>query len=219
MIKFGLIGCPVAGSLSPLLFKAAYGGRYPYELMDFPTFREAMDAFMNGPYRAVNVTAPYKKDAALAADARSEEVQESGCANILVKTASGVCAHNSDILGVRMLLPDGSGKTAAVIGTGGAGMAAVNAAEHKGFSVSIFHHDEIAAGVKADLIIYTLPKAVEGIDRLECGMLLEANYRTPCLEFHPAYVSGKEWLLAQAISGYGVMTGETPDSEEMKKLF
>ena len=34
MKKFGLIGHPISHSLSPALFKAAYGGKYAYELIE-----------------------------------------------------------------------------------------------------------------------------------------------------------------------------------------
>ena len=41
MDKFGLIGYPIAHSLSPRLFSAAYGGRYAYELIETPDFEKA----------------------------------------------------------------------------------------------------------------------------------------------------------------------------------
>ena len=72
MNKFGLIGYPVAHSQSPGLFSAAYGGRYPYELIETPDFEKAWECFVNG-YRAVNVTAPFKADAFYAADWHSPE--------------------------------------------------------------------------------------------------------------------------------------------------
>ena len=67
MDKFGLIGYPIAHSLSPRLFSAAYGGRYAYELIETPDFEKAWECFMHG-YKAINVTAPFKGDAFDAAD-------------------------------------------------------------------------------------------------------------------------------------------------------
>ena len=61
-MKFALIGHPVAGSLSPRLFAAAYDGRYPYDLVDRERFEDAWDVFLN-EYQGVNVTAPFKQDA------------------------------------------------------------------------------------------------------------------------------------------------------------
>ena len=218
---FGLIGYPVSHSLSPALFKAAYGGKYDYALIGGETFGKAWEAFASGPWKAVNVTAPYKTAAANAALVRSREVQEIGAANILVRTEDGIAAYNSDYLGVRLLLGEVApeGGTAAVIGLGGAGRAALAAARDCGFQVRAFHHDGIADGVSADVVICTLPRPVEGLDRLDCRVLVEANYLEPCLEGHPGYVGGKRWLLAQAICGFGLMTGEEPDVEAMKKIF
>ena len=207
MCRFGIIGHPVAGSLSPVLFNKAYGGRFAYDLIDEVRFEDAWRRFLDGDYRAVNVTMPFKMQAAEAADFRSPEVEAIGAANILVKTDRGVQAHNSDYLGLCSLLPAGGGRSAAVIGSGGAGRAAEAAARHLGYDTRIFHHDEIALGVQADLIIYTLPCTVDGIGRLECDILVEANYKTPCLEGHKGYVSGRDWLLAQARTGYPLMTG------------
>lgn len=218
MNKFGLIGYPVAHSQSPGLFSAAYGGRYPYELIETPDFEKAWECFVNG-YRAVNVTAPFKADAFDAADWHSPECRRVGAANLCVNENGCVKAYNSDYLGVRALLEPLPRGTAAVIGFGGAGKAALAAAEDSGFRTSLYRHDEIAGGVSADVIIYTLPKAVEGADRLECGHLLEANYKDPCLDSHPGYIPGTAWLLQQAVLGYSLMTGEEPDAGAMKALF
>ena len=109
--------------------------------------------------------------------------------------------------------------SAAVIGFGGAGKAALAAAEDLGFDTRLYRHDGIAKGVKADVIIYTLPRAVEGISSLDCGTLIEANYKDPCLGGHPGYVPGTAWHLQQAVLGYGIMSGEAPDIEAMRKVY
>lgn len=218
MNKFGLIGFPVAHSLSPRLFSAAYGSRYQYDLIETPDFEKAWECFIHG-YRAINVTAPFKGDAFEAADWHSPECERVGATNLCLNEDGIVKAYNSDYLGVKALLEPLSRGTAAVIGYGGAGKAALAAAEDSGFVTSLYHHDGIASGVKADVIIYTLPKAVEGIDKLECGHLIEANYKDPCLKAHPGYIPGTAWHLQQAILGYSLMTGEEPDSEAMKMIY
>lgn len=217
MDKFGLIGYPIAHSLSPAVFKAAYGGRYTYDLIETESFDEAWDRFIAG-YKAINVTAPFKLPAFARADRHSPECEKTGAANLLVKTADGICAYNSDYLGVKALLSGLKG-TAAVIGYGGAGRAAEAAASDAGLQTKVYRHDEVAAGVRADVIIYTLPKAVEGIDRLECGTLIEANYKDPCLRSHPGYVPGTSWHLMQAVLGFSLMTGEEPDPEAMLQVY
>ena len=103
MKKFGLIGHPVAHSLSPALFKAGYDGRYPYELIETPDFEEAYSRFLN-EYDGINVTAPFKELAYAKADILSEECKVIKATNLLVKTPEGIKAYNSDYLGLQMWL-------------------------------------------------------------------------------------------------------------------
>jgi len=103
--KFGLIGHPIAHSLSPALFKAGYDGRYPYELIETADFEEAYERFLEG-YDGINVTAPFKELAFAKADILSPECKTIGATNLLVKTPEGIKAYNSDYLGVRMWLTE-----------------------------------------------------------------------------------------------------------------
>ena len=218
MDKFGLIGHPIAHSLSPALFTAAYGGRYVYDLIETPDFDEAWRRFLAGD-RAINVTAPFKGDAFARVDWRSPECERAGATNLVVKTPEGTKAYNSDYRGVKALLAPLGCRSAAVVGYGGAGKAALAAAEDLGLDTRLYRHAEVAGGVQADVIIYTLPRAVEGIDRLDCAHLLEANYKDPCLAGRPGYIPGSAWLLMQAVTGYALMTGEEPDAAAMEAVF
>ena len=154
--KFGLIGHPIAHSLSPALFKAGYEGRYPYELVETADFEEAYRRFLEG-YDGINVTAPFKELAYAKADILSEECKAIGATNLLIKTPEGVKAYNSDYLGVRLWLEEiyykairtqadvssaGEKREDAqlackvlIVGTGGAGKAAAAAAESLGMTV------------------------------------------------------------------------------------
>ena len=102
-MKFGLIGHPIAHSLSPALFKAGYDGRYPYELIETADFEEAYAKFLEG-YDGINVTAPFKELAYAKAEILTDECKTIGATNLLVKTSEGIKAYNSDYLGVRMWL-------------------------------------------------------------------------------------------------------------------
>ena len=219
MDRFGLLGYPIGHSLSPKLFEAAYGGEYYYDLIEESSFEDAFRRFLDGPYRAVNVTAPFKHEAAGAALLPSAEVKKLGAANILLKSPEGLQAFNSDYLGIRLWL-EGMREyhSVAVIGGGGAGKAALLAASDSGFETRLYHHDEIARGVCADIIIFTLPRLSPGCDRLCCDILFEANYRDPVLKNHRGYVRGEIWLLAQAETGYRLMTGKNPDCDAMKRI-
>lgn len=86
---------------------------------------------------------------------------------------------------------------------------------------------------QADLVIYTVPEAIDAIraegfaDSVFDGVsgkgkiVFEANYKTPCLEFlkdRCNYLSGFNWLLNQAIVSYEVFTDSEPNEEAMKKI-
>jgi shikimate dehydrogenase len=165
MKKFGLIGHPIAHSLSPALFNAAYDGKYAYDLIEGEDFETSYRRFAE-EYNAINVTAPFKEPAFSKADILSEECKVTGATNLLVKTPEGIKAYNSDFLGVRMWLsevaedlkgvlppwPQGEGPAKRegflsypqlplkgvkilIVGLGGAGKAAAAAAESLGMEV------------------------------------------------------------------------------------
>lgn len=237
MKRFGLIGYPIAGSTSPALFTRAYNGKWPYDLIEDPDFESAWNKFMSS-YHAVNVTAPYKEMAAARVKAEggwlSEESEVMGAINIAVKTPEGLKGYNSDFLGVRKVLSDnglGKGSVAIVAGYGGAGKAAFAAARDLGMDVTVCNRTRKAfpaaeGGVQefsrpleelpllvsvADILIYTLPVPVPELEGLSCPMILEANYRTPCLENATEhYIHGSVWHRAQGQAGYPLMTGEEP---------
>jgi shikimate dehydrogenase len=166
MKRFGLIGHPIAHSLSPALFKAGYGGKYPYELIDTADFEEAYNRFLNG-YDGINVTAPFKELAYAKADILSEECRIIKATNLLVRTPEGVKAYNSDYLGVRMWLQEAaeglkrtppqphSTARVLIIGTGGAGKAAAVAAASLGMDLILINRSiekaEAVAGSIAEM--------------------------------------------------------------------
>ena len=154
--RFGIIGSPVKGSMSPRLFTAAYSGRYPYDLIEEDDFETAWARFL-AEYDGINITAPFKALAAAAADIRSDEVVRIGAANLAVKTPGGVKVYNTDYEGVKRALlevgdfatcrchlshtrasvsPEMTGR-ALIVGCGGAGRAAAAAAVDLGFEVTL----------------------------------------------------------------------------------
>ena len=150
MKKFGLIGYPIAHSLSPALFGAGYDNRYPYELIETPDFEQAYERFLQD-YDGINVTAPFKELAYAKADILSDECRIIKATNLLVKTPEGVKAYNSDYLGVRMWLeevarlsnPQQPQRThkVLIVGLGGAGKAAAIAAASLGMDMILMNRN------------------------------------------------------------------------------
>jgi len=239
MKRFGLIGNPVAGSLSPKLFAAAYGGRYAYDLLEGADFEVSWQRFLDG-YDGINITAPFKLDAFRRVDRLSDGARLCGAVNLAVKTDSGIVGYNTDVDGVVLSVQETglpvSG--ALVVGCGGAGRAAAVAALRLGCRVTVVNRTPArAAGLaedlgcswvdaasmgslSPDLVIYTVPGPMEGFPDFPEAVILEANYRTPVLSGKGrAYISGLRWLLYQAVAGYAVFTGELPDKEAMSHVF
>lgn len=238
MKRFALIGNPAAGSLSPRLFEAAYGGRYAYDLLEGPLFADLWQRFLDG-YDGINITAPFKQDAFRAVDSLSESARLCGAVNLAVKTPCGIAGYNTDVDGVVMSVRE-TGlpvSDALVIGCGGAGRAAAVAALQLGCRVTLANRtssrasslaEELGCGwvplselasQSPDLVIYTVPGPMDIPDYPE-AVFLEANYRTPAFEGRGrAYVSGRRWLLYQAVAGYSIFTGETPDEGAMFRIF
>ena len=210
-MKFGLIGHPIAHSLSPALFRAGYEGRYPYELIEGADFEEAYHRFLEGDYAGINVTAPFKELAFAKADILSPECEAVGATNLLVKTPQGVKAFNSDFLGVRMWLDETTADVLSgslsrelsvlIVGMGGAGKAAAAAAESLGIEVIRMNRtvkDEKTRPLEdfkecfrdADIIIYNIPTAIRALNDLADNdftpgrpkYILEANYKNPSFD-------------------------------------
>lgn len=76
----------------------------------------------------VNVTMPHKEEAALVADRLSDEASKLRAVNTLVRAGDGFVGHNTDAPGFRRFLEsdagyDASGRTALLVGAGGAARA------------------------------------------------------------------------------------------------
>ena len=99
MNSFGLIGDPIATSLSPALFNAGYEGKYNYDLIEGADFGASFKAFEDR-YKGINVTAPFKEQAFARADIYTSYCRKIGATNLLVKTPDGILADNSDFTGI-----------------------------------------------------------------------------------------------------------------------
>ena len=183
MKKFGLIGNPIAHSMSPSLFKAAYSRpddqdgspEFIYELIEGADFEASYKKFTK-EYDGINVTAPFKEKAFAKAVIKSPECQKTGATNLLVKTPEGIKAYNSDYSGILLSLLEAmypekdlkdlysaitvrsidkpSGLSALVTGCGGAGKAAAIAAGDLGLSVTLINRTVS----KAEAIAAALPE-------------------------------------------------------------
>ena len=133
---YGLIGCPVEHTVSPVLH-AALARAAGLNLVYVPFLvKQDLGLAVRGAYelnvRGLNVTVPYKRDVLPYLKAVDESASVMGAVNTLVRTDGGYIGYNTDYAGlIRAVRADRvtlSGRPVLVIGAGGAARAAVFAA-------------------------------------------------------------------------------------------
>lgn len=199
---FALVGNPAGHSLSPTIHNPRFRERglaAAYTIASVESFDEVIRPFMAHRLTGLSVTAPFKDDAFAFAQKIGASIRtnatEARAVNTLVTTKEGVIADNTDVDGFEMLLREHKGKTAAVLGAGGTGRAAVVALRRAGFDVKVYNRTPrdgalpLTDDIQADVIINTLPAGV----RVNVSATIAAAYGGR----HAA--SGLRLLQAQAI--------------------
>jgi shikimate dehydrogenase len=160
----GVAGWPVAHSRSPAMQNAALAAAgladWRYVALPLPpeVLAETVRALPAAGFRGVNVTIPHKEAALKLADSASHAAREIGAANTLTFEPGGtIAADNTDAPGLLEALTekgcDPSGRSALVLGGGGAARAAVWALTRAGASpVTVWNRTlERAEALAADL--------------------------------------------------------------------
>ena len=139
-----VVGHPIAHSRSPLIhghWLETLGLEGSYERIDVPP--DAIDAFLRGlPHSGFvggNVTIPHKEAALKAADRLDDAAELIGAANTLWLEDGKLCAGNTDAPGFAANLDAAApqwrnGRTALVLGAGGAARAILFALKEAGFT-------------------------------------------------------------------------------------
>jgi len=134
---FGLIGYPVAHSLSPIIFECLFKKhriKASYHL--FPLQPEQLKSALEGMrilgISGLNVTAPYKEKALPLLDSLDESAKEIGAVNVICNQKGNLKGYNTDVIGVKRtlqrLMPiKAKIGPVALIGAGGAARACLQA--------------------------------------------------------------------------------------------
>ncbi len=131
MFRFGLIGDRLGHSLSPQIHQRIFkelGIEGSYELLEIPPEKlsEAIQD-MREQYGGVNVTIPHKINVMANLTTLSMEAQAIGAVNTIHFYNGAIRGYNTDYIGFGRLLNNNGitveGKSAAVLGTGGASRA------------------------------------------------------------------------------------------------
>lgn len=158
----GVCGWPIRHSRSPQMHNAALRatGRRDWRYLRLPLAPECFDEIVRAlpgrGFRGVNVTIPLKEQAVALADTATPLARAIGAANTLTFEADGsICADNTDAPGLLACLPADfapRGRSALVLGAGGAGRAAVHALVRAGAQVTVWNRTpERAVALASDL--------------------------------------------------------------------
>jgi len=176
MARLGVLGWPVAHSLSPAMHNAALaheglaGWRYQRLPVPPQLFDQTVRALPAAGFLGANVTIPHKRAALLLADSATAAAAAIGAANTLSFSAGGgIAAENSDAPGLLTAIGRPvRGMSALVLGAGGSARAAVWALLDAGASdVSVWNRTPeraeqlahelgaraVSAGAPAELLV------------------------------------------------------------------
>lgn len=146
-MKLGLIGFPVAHSLSPVMHEAALnaaGLEGSYRALETPPqFLRARLQEIRREYAGVNVTIPHKESVRAYLDELSPEANAIGAVNTIVCDGHRLIGYNTDALGFISGLDEAGisyrSKKALVLGAGGAARAIAYALMEEGAHVAVYN--------------------------------------------------------------------------------
>jgi shikimate dehydrogenase len=183
-LRFAVIGTPIAHSLSPRMHAAAYralGLPHVYEKIETRPDQlvERVAALRAGTFAGLNVTVPHKGRVLAFVDEIDASAEAVGAANTLVRTeAARVRAHNTDVPALvaelTRLAGDSdaarlAGRTAIVLGSGGAARAAIAAVRALGFGRVVVRARGLDAGARPEVGV-SLARAAHGAEILVRGL-------------------------------------------------
>jgi shikimate dehydrogenase len=248
----GVLGHPVRHSLSPEMHNAAFealGLEWRYLKLPVPPdeLERTVRALPDSGYRGVNVTIPHKEAAVALADEAGDAARAIGAANTLTFDGGSIRADNTDAPGLLAALADDpSGKTALVLGAGGAGRAAVWALREAGAEVSVWNRTPerarrlaeelgvagVEAPVEADLVVNATSVGLSADDVIEelplawidppavAVELVYGAHDTPFQAWAEAggsrVVDGLEVLVRQGALSFERWTGQKPPLDVMR---
>jgi shikimate dehydrogenase/3-dehydroquinate dehydratase type I len=158
-IVLGLVGHPLAHSISPAIHEAAFAAAgVPAVYLPFDVERGDLGLLLDTPdrlrLRGFNVTIPHKEAVAPMLDELDGDAEALGAVNTVVVQDGWTKGHNTDVYGFRMALRSlglrVGGRPALVVGAGGAARAVVHVLLREGARVSVANRTPARAEALAD---------------------------------------------------------------------
>jgi shikimate dehydrogenase len=227
----GLVGWPVAGSLSPRMHNAAFAARgldWAYVALPVEPGRGRLGDAVRGlaavGFAGANVTAPYKQDVVAHCDEVDDAVAQSGSANTLVFRERRAIGSSTDAA----VLADVEASTVAVIGSGGAARAFAAALEGRGAVVHTFSRRGMwppdTTGV--ELVVHATPVVDELVVEPTPGqVVIDLPYRSDgrptvlvaaAQEAGCRVIDGLDVLVRQGAASFELWTGIAAPVEVMQ---
>lgn len=155
---YGVIGNPVAHSISPAVHNAAFAASrrdaayLPFRVESLDDFLAVLPAYRLAGF---SVTLPHKEAMARSADWVEEAARDAGAINTIVIRGGKLCGYNTDLAGITVPLQKRvrlEGRRVLVAGTGGAARAAVFALARAGARVAVVGRRPEQATALAELV-------------------------------------------------------------------
>jgi shikimate dehydrogenase len=156
---FGVVGDPVAHSLSPLIHnrwmaEAKLDAAYAALHMQSADAAADLKALARSGFSGLNITLPHKSAALEAASNASPEARRIGAANTLVRESGGWTAHNTDVEGFKLAfehaLQGQKARRVVLVGAGGAARAAALVLAELGVELAIVNRSKANAVALAE---------------------------------------------------------------------
>jgi shikimate dehydrogenase len=239
-VHVGLLGHPVAHSLSPRMQNAAFAARgldWDYTAYDVGDPLAAVAALRELGFAGANVTIPHKQAALALADSASAVAEAIGAANTLTFSPDGaIAAENTDAPGLIAALGSSPrGRRALVLGAGGSARAAVHALAGAGCDVYVLARTPSRAEglpatvvdrpVAAQALVNCTPVGLHGPDELPLDpagyeLVVDFVYREGGTALTRRatgrVVDGLELLVAQGALSFVRWTGRAASVDAMR---
>jgi shikimate dehydrogenase len=211
----GLIGNPVAQSLSPAMQNAAFAARgldwaYLSLLVEDRRVEDAIRGLVALGFTGANVTAPHKAEAAALVDTELDSV------NVLIVRDGRVEGHSTDTAIVEGLTPE----RPVILGSGGAAAAfAATLPDARVFSRRGVWPPDVA---DADLVVNATSERDEVLVAMTQGQTLidlpypETATGRAAREAGATVIDGREVLVAQGAAAFELWTGVPAPIEVMR---
>lgn len=221
-IRLGLVGWPLAGSLSPaihsaFLAEAGLAGTYSAMPVEPGRLEGELERLLAEGFTGLNVTFPHKTAAALLCRSLDADAGATDAVNTLTADCGGWAGCNTDVEGFARAFRDtGFPPPLLIVGTGGAGRAAARAAglmgaDHLRFGRTPGHGVAGLDGLEKELkrlrrgtIVNATTLGWRDDDPFPAPAMLPDGFSFMDLNYNP----GWRYRQALARNGTGVSTGE-----------